>query len=311
MLDTPKSIKPTSGYHFSSAVQDSIDGEVVQNKILDTLITLPLRDILGTSADMQKRFTNLTKTRRDYVSKLGESNGYETDADSGDDAGQYRKDHQPYNTLLSQQSENDLQLSYDETEDVNAILTRYVSAIKVNVSPLFAMTTGRFEGTLGNKNVTFMVDTGSELNLISDSFYRTTSMPLDLDGSRWSLKGINGGPVPLMGCVRDAPVSIGGHRFDHHFFVSSEGAGRQDVILGQPWLQWYSANISYTPTGSVKMRVWKRDETGLCQGDENHSNQKATVLIQLCNANESRNQDRLVLHTHASNEEFTDDESEK
>jgi len=55
-----------------------------------------------------------------------------------------------------------------------------------------------------------MVDTGSELNLMSQEFYNWTSMAIDLDRTRWSLKGINGRPVPLGGCVRDAEIKIYG-----------------------------------------------------------------------------------------------------
>ena len=79
-----------------------------------------------------------------------------------------------------------------------------------------------------------MVDTGSELNLISDELYQQTNLALNVDGAHWSLKGINGGAVPLVGCCRDIPLIRSGHHFDHHFFISKEGTGKQDVILGQP-----------------------------------------------------------------------------
>jgi len=46
-----------------------VDSDVVQTKILDTLITLPLKDILGISADLQKQFTGLTKMRHEYTTK--------------------------------------------------------------------------------------------------------------------------------------------------------------------------------------------------------------------------------------------------
>ena len=54
--------KATGGYHFTSTVQDMVDGDVVQAKILDTLITLPLKEILGVSTDLQKHFAGLMKT---------------------------------------------------------------------------------------------------------------------------------------------------------------------------------------------------------------------------------------------------------
>jgi hypothetical protein len=61
--------KATGGYHFTSMVQDMVNGDVVQTKILETMITLPLKEIIGISADLQKRFAGLTKTRREYTTK--------------------------------------------------------------------------------------------------------------------------------------------------------------------------------------------------------------------------------------------------
>ena len=99
---------------------------------------------------------------------------------------------------------------------------------------------------------------------------------MDLDGMCWSLKGINGRPVPLGGCVRDAEIRISGRRFDHHVFVSREGTGKQEIILGQPWLQWYSASIQYTRQGSMNMWIWQEGD-----GDKHGCHQSPSILILL------------------------------
>jgi hypothetical protein len=297
--DPNKLTKPSSGYHFTSTIQEMVDGDAIQRKILDTMITLPLKEILGISPELQKRFAGLTKTRREYTSKpvVATSLDDPTHADS--------TIHDNEDTLDGTRdpfSNSELLLSYDEdTENVDDILLRYSSAVKIHTNPLFAMTTGRFEGTIATRHVVFMIDTGSELNLISDELYRQTSLALDVDGARWSLKGINGGAVPLVGCCRDVPLLCGGHRFDHHFFVSREGTGKQDVILGQPWLQWYSASLMYSRTGIVEMCVWK-------DGDRERGS-PPTLSIQLVTANAPRNTDKLTFHgqrsriTDASNSE--------
>ena len=191
-----------------------------------------------------------------------------------------------------------MHFSYEEDEDVNEVLLRYSSAVKVVTTPLFAMTTGRFSGAIAGQDVTFMVDSGSELNLISENLHSRTGVPIDLDGARWSLKGINGGAVPLVGCCRDVPVSIGGHRFDHHFFVNSE-TGKQDVILGQPWLQWYTAALLYSRSGSVEMKVWKL-------GDR-ETGGRPTLSIRLCTTDAHRNSDRLIMNKRATVEDYDSD----
>jgi hypothetical protein len=79
------------------------------------------------------------------------------------------------------------------------------------------MTTGQFTSTIVGQDITFMVDSGSELNLMSEDLHSQMGIPIDLDSARWLLKGINGGAIPLVGCCREVPVLIGGHWFDHHF----------------------------------------------------------------------------------------------
>lgn len=122
-----------------------------------------------------------------------------------------------------------------------------------------------------------------------------SSIAIDLNGARWKLKGINGGAVPLVGCCREVPVAIGGHRFDHHFFVNSE-TDKQGVILRQPWLQWYTAALLYSRSGAVEMKVWK---AGDWKGRE-----RPTISICLCTANAPQNSDWLVMNKKVTVKEY-------
>ncbi|GLB40078.1 hypothetical protein LshimejAT787_0705880 [Lyophyllum shimeji] len=318
----PPKAGPT--YHFTSSIQESFDALSLQEQILSTPITLTLGSLLGSSPEMQRRFANLTKTRREYTDKAdkpvvanlvealendpNEDNEDEcvwftSQADADGDAPD-SDDEEEYEAIFSPtivKSESRVQVDYDpNVDDEDDIYARYASAVRMHVQPLYAMVTGRFRGKFAGQWVFFMVDCGSELNIVGTELYEKTTLPIDLDGTRWSLKGINGGPVPLGGCLRDAPVTIGGHRFDHHFFVSSGGVGstRQDVILGQPWLQWYTAAISYTRKGEMQMRVWKEGDKG----------DVPTLCIPLCNPDAERNAKSLNLgHKHKATVE-TDDE---
>ena len=206
--------------------------------------------------------------------------------------------------------ESRIGLEFDEaTENKEEIMIRYTSAVKIHhmPQPLFAMITGRFRGKFAGLEVIFMVDTGSELNLMSQDFYNRTSMAIDLDGMRWSLKGINGRPVPLGSCVRDAEIKISGQRFDHHIFVSREGTGKQEIILGQPWLQWYSASIQYTRQGSMNMQVWQDGD-----GDKfDCSHQGPSILIPLCTPNAPHNMSTLNMENNPRIEEVVDEDSGK
>ena len=200
-------------------------------------------------------------------------------------------------------------LEFDESsESKEEILIRYASAVKIHITPqpLFAMVTGRFRGKFAGLDVVFMIDTGSELNLMPQDFYDKTNLAIDLDGMCWSLKGINGRPVPLGGCVRDAEIKVSGRRFDHHVFVSREGTSKQEIILGQPWLQWYSASIQYTRQGSMNMRIWQDGD-----GDKHSCHQGPSILIPLCTPNAPRNTSSLNVGNHPRIEEIVDEDSGK
>ena len=253
MKDLKTKAKLNPSYHFTSDIQEMYDlDKIVREKVNKTIVHLELGELLALSAFLQKSVSNLTKTRREYNTKPVVANVVEVleDADWEEEltselAGGYDSDDEEYYRNLpaansstnSGYIESRIGLEFDEeTEDKEEIMTRYASAVKIHLTPqpLFAMITGRFKGKFAGLDVVFMVDTGSELNLMSQDFYNRTSMAIDLDGTRWSLKGINGRPVPLGGCVRDAEIKISGRRFDHHVFVSREGTGKQEIILGQP-----------------------------------------------------------------------------
>jgi hypothetical protein len=259
MKDAAQSRPRQPLYRFTSDVQEGVSVDKIQEQIMATTITLPFKSIIGISPELQKRFANMTKTRREYTNKTGEAL-YDDD----------------------QEEREKLWLTLNEEDNIVTKVQPYVGAIFT--SRYFAMSTGRFEGSFGGIRVTFMVDSGSELNLVTQDVFERANLPLDADGTRWSLRGINGDPVPLLGCCRDVPITIGGHDFDHHFFVSGRNNSKTDVIIGQPWLHFYDAQIDYLREGGMHVRVYP------------DSRDKNTCLtIKAAGRDTSRNQEKLVL----------------
>ena len=312
MKDTNPKAKSTPSYHFTSDIQEMYDlDKIVREKVNKTLVHLELGELLAISAFLQKSVSNMTKTRREYTSKpvvasavevLEEVDWSEEEITVSELAGGYESDDEDfYCSLPATESftnlsfvESRVGLEFDESsESKEDIMICYASAVKIHPAPqpLFAMVTGRFKGKFAGMDVIFMIDTGSELNLMAKDFYDRTGLAIDLDGTRWSLKGINGRPVQLGGCVRDAEIKISGRRFDHHVFVSREGTGKQEIILGQPWLQWYSASIQYTRQGAMNMRIWQDgdgDKFDCCK-------QGPSILVPLCTPNAPHNTATLNL----------------
>ena len=77
-------------------------------------------------------------------------------------------------------------LEFDESTELKEdILIHYASAVKNHLTPqpLFVMVTGHFWGKFARLEAVFMIDTGSELNLIAQEFYDRTNLAIDLDGT--------------------------------------------------------------------------------------------------------------------------------
>ena len=56
--------------------------------------------------------------------------------------------------------------------------------------------------------------------------------------------------------------------------MSWEGMGKQEIILRQPWLQWYSASIQYTQLGTMNMHVWQDGD-----GDKSDGTQWSSSIV--------------------------------
>ena len=159
-----------SNVQFTSDVQNSVDLDGIQETILNMKVTLPLREILGMSSGLQKRFAGLTRTRREVrtaaaaIEEVHECEGVLID----DDTGGYLAE-----------------VLYDEeNENLVKTMERYAAAVGLEQQKFYAMVTGIIEGKFGGKHVKLLIDSGSELNLIMRRVYEQTNETLDEDGKR-------------------------------------------------------------------------------------------------------------------------------
>lgn len=244
--------KGKTSIRYTSDVQDTVSIDAIQDMILNTKVTLPLRDIIGMSAELQKRFSSITKTRREVRTSATVVEELE------DDESRYVVEESEDEEGTPQEIGYGVQLTYDqETEDLEEIIERYAAAVAIGPRRFFAMATGIVSGYFGATKVTYLVDSGSELNLISKSAFDRSNVDLDEDGARWALKGITGEAVGLLGCCKNASVELSGLFFNHHFFVTPQDSGNFDGVLGQPWLQWFAARIDYERhTGAMDLCIW-------------------------------------------------------
>lgn len=275
--DNKNEPKDKPSVRFTSDIQNDVSIEDVIKRVLEQKTSISLRELFAVSPELQKRMGNLVKTRREVTSSAtsidGEDTVIEIDSNSPEN-------DTPGCAILNWEG---------DPSALPAFLERYADAVSLK-SPVrcFARTTGIIKGTFGGEEVTFLIDSGSELNLITRRVWEQTNVEIDNDGARWSLRGLGGANVPLIGCARDAPVQIDGKNFDHHFFVSTMEHGRYDGILGEPWLQWFSADIRHDRFGPTYLQAFPSgDKTG------------AFISVAITDSKDPRNADKLVLTSEA------------
>ncbi|KAL4248785.1 hypothetical protein ABKN59_008346 [Abortiporus biennis] len=271
--------KPKPPYHFTSDIQKTISSDEIQSRVLDTPLSMTVREVLGISPDLQKCFAGLTKTKREFNSRQTCLDTVATILDTL---------HTVIEPVNLADVEDDIKcatavVKVAPHENENEIMKRYDNSVILSAKKLLGRQAGIVKGLFGKEEVTFLVDTGSEMNLITKRVWERSQVPIESDGNRWSLKGLGDQPVALLGCCLDAPLQIGGKNFDHHFFVSTREHGQYDGILGAPWLQWFSAEISFHRMGPTYLTAYPSgDKTGPFAQEA------------ICQTRNPRDQDKLV-----------------
>ena len=242
----PRKFKPKQ-FRYTTEVQDSVQVQDVFQKIMDQPVNVSVRELLGTSVGISKLLQEATKTQRKLiVSEVPEGNKQLHKANR---VFYYRTD-----------DETDYETDDEEEEEEEVQEPYYVRKASAQMDPyrFLAMATGKFTGHVGSQEVEMLIDTGSELNLMSADIQTDLNLPMDPTVFKnWTLKGINGSPVPLKGICREVPVRIGGLRFDHHFFVTQEDSiGYRRVVLGQPFMNYHAMAIEYHPDEGMVAQLW-------------------------------------------------------
>ncbi|THV01501.1 hypothetical protein K435DRAFT_655246 [Dendrothele bispora CBS 962.96] len=237
--------KPGASYHFTLTLSEKADANEICNKIFETQISIPIGQLIGVSPQLQKLVTDQTRTKREYKTKTAEYSY------------NYESTRSQVESCATLDPVFPLNVGVGNFEELPSFLVKYSNAVVTNPDKFYAMVTGKMEVTINGVSLTAMIDSGSELNLISRDVPDKVGLPIDFEGMKWTLRGVNGGPERLKGVVTDVPMMIGKHEFPHHHFVANAPLESQDIILGQPFLTWYAARMEYTRQGKAKIYLWK------------------------------------------------------
>ncbi|THU77166.1 hypothetical protein K435DRAFT_812703 [Dendrothele bispora CBS 962.96] len=239
-------------YHFTSTLSEKANFDSLYNKIMDTEIAIPVGQLIGVSPGLQEMVAEATRTKREYKTKVAEYHDSETEI--------YFETGRETN-WDSSMSPN---VCVGNTEQLPSFLVKYTSAVSSMSEKFYGMVTGKMEITINGVSLTAMIDSG---------------LPIDFEGMKWTLRGVNGGPERLKGVVTDVPMMLGKHEFSHHLFVANSPLEGQDIILGQPFLNWFAARLDYWRDGVAKLYLWK-------DGDKS---QRPTLSIVITDPTDKRN----------------------
>ena len=121
-----------------------------------------------------------------------------------------------------------------------------------------AMVTAKIAVTInGSKPIDMLLNSRSELNIITQELQEGLRLPMDPSGANWTLRRVSGHPVHLVGVCRNVPVDVSGMGFNHHFFVTQDKIGKKGMISRQPWLFNHAARIDYIVRKGLQLQVWK------------------------------------------------------
>ncbi|KAJ3832211.1 hypothetical protein F5878DRAFT_666780 [Lentinula raphanica] len=278
MKDKDKS-PPGNQYHFTSKVQELADPQATFNRIGDMRVEVPLFQLLGMSPPLAKLFTESTRTKREYGPvKETVNKSAEYFSDSSEEQG-YEALTEIYGTLGEESNEKHFCVMENDPKLDDLVFRCSNAMAQVPAKRFFAMTVGDLRVSINGVEFEAMIDSGSELNVAGNHLPEAASLPMDYDGQRWSLKGIHGEFERLRGCAVNAPIDIGGHDFSHHIFISRQSVGNHDIILGQPFLQWYSATIQYERGAHARLYLWK-------DGDRSTN---PTLMVSITKPHDERN----------------------
>ncbi len=105
-----------------------------------------------------------------------------------------------------------------------------------------------------------LVDSGSELNIMTLHQVQELALPIDDSRNSWTLKGISGHMMGLEGICWNILVQIGGIDFSHNFFVTRSNLRNKDMVLGQPWLFSHLTRIDYIHEMGVTLQLWENGD---------------------------------------------------
>ncbi|KAL3694614.1 hypothetical protein R1sor_008265 [Riccia sorocarpa] len=222
-------------YKLAADIEKSTDLKAILEKgILDARVVFSLRDILGIAKrEFHELIIDFIKRKRQTVSEQVASQMPRVSDDTAVDAvydsavcvgeGEVGEEYVALvvGPATIEDTEEDEEKGPVQSSDYKSeFWARAIDEVKVQLGGLA-------------EPVTTLVDTGSEINVMSRAVYERGQWPIDLHHG-WALRSANGVKKEMYGACPFIPVRIGNVEVTQHFFVQENTP--IPVILGQPYI---------------------------------------------------------------------------
>ncbi|KAL3682085.1 hypothetical protein R1sor_000107 [Riccia sorocarpa] len=222
-------------YKLAADIETSTDLKAILEKgILDARVEFSLRDILGIAKrEFHELIIDVIKRKRQTVYEQVASQMTRVADDTAVDAvydaavcvgeGEVGEEYVALVAGLAtiEATEEDEEKGPVQSSDYKSeFWARATDEVKVQLGGLA-------------EPVTALVDTGSEINVMSRAVYERGQWPIDLHHG-WALRSANGVKKEMYGACPFIPVRIGNVEVTQHFFVQENTP--IPVILGQPYI---------------------------------------------------------------------------
>jgi hypothetical protein len=201
-------------YRFTSDVEESVNVDKTIDRIFgEVKLTVGLSELLALSPAMRKRLAEMTKTKRvpttDYVPKTKK-----------------------------------VAVAEEAPEGNEVYVSTNIAQVERN--PRYSAALPRVQTEVNGAPGIGMMDTGSQINIMTEEFWMKTSLPIN-EGRKIRMQGVNLIGDQSIGMCEGVEVPFGGVTTRAHFHVFKKAP--YNFILGQPWIQDHL--LAVTETGHV------------------------------------------------------------
>jgi hypothetical protein len=249
----PAAQPASAKFRLVSELGQTVNASHIGEKIMDTMVHLPIRDVLAVSPEVAGYLHDQTRKRRVPVAASTAS-------------------AIPNSSTVSTASPVPNSSTVSTVSTVPTIPTSTISTASTNLTSLagpevqksyYALPSGRAKVTLNHSlMVDSLLDNGSEVNMMPVRVFEKLELPIDTEIG-WRINTYEDrtnhvldehGPV---GVCHGVPVDIGGVVTKQNIFVVKYS--NQDLILGRPWERAVRAEYVNEDDGTYTARIKSLD----------------------------------------------------